>query len=189
MNATRTRKGSRKARKTSPDTEARRAEVELAVQHIDGEAPGYLAFRARWGDRYSEANLARLWVQCPAATALHKFPTWRGTFGRQVRKGEHAIMLRQPHTTHDESKITALNPTGEVFLGAPWMSLFDISQTSELGDFDESAAPDADPDQVAEVKRLRAEAIRLHPDTTGDPGTAPAFMAAWARYEQAKAQL
>jgi hypothetical protein len=41
------------------------------------------------------------------------------------------------------------------------------------------------------VKRLRAEAIKIHPDITGDAsqGAARAFSAAWARYEQAKAYL
>lgn len=179
---TRSRKTHR-AHKANPATEARQAEVELAITQVNDESPDFAAFIARWGDRYSASNLHRLWVQCPRATALHKFGTWRG-MGRQVRKGEHAIWLRIPHTSHDDDRITAENPTGEIFTGAPWMGLFDISQTSEIGEFDETA-PDASPEQADELKRLRAAAIALHPDTTGED-TGLAFSAAWLAYEAAR---
>lgn len=190
MTTTKSRKGSRKSsRGPSQASQDRQAEVELLATQFDDQAPDYLSFRALWADRYSESNLARLWAQCPRATQLHRFGTWRG-MGRAVRKGERAVWLRIPHTSHSEDKITAENPTGEVFTGAPWMALFDFSQTGELGeDFTEEAAPDASPDALAEVKRLRMAAVRLHPDTTGDPGTAPAFMAAWAAYEAARDAL
>ena len=170
----------------SPQTEARQAEVELAASAVDGEAPDYLLFLHRWSGRYAETNLARLWVQAPGATILHKFGTWRG-MGRQVRTGEHAIWLRIPHTSRDEDKITPDNPSGEVFHGAPWMGLFDYAQTELIGDFAETA-PDANPDLLAEVKRLRFAATRLHPDMTGQD-TGPEFMAAWSLYESAKARL
>jgi len=175
-----------RTRKTSAQTEDRRAEIELAVTAINDEAPDFGLFLARWSGRYAENNLRRLWVQAPSATCLHKFGTWRG-MGRQVRKGEHAIWLMQPHTHLDPAKVTPGNPDGQVFTGASWMGLFDYSQTDLIGDFAEDAEG-ADPDQLAEVKRLRKEATRLHPDMTG-ADTAAAFMAAWARYESAKANL
>ena len=187
MTYTRTRKGSKAHRGPSQAAQDRQAEVELAVTGINDETPDYGAFLARWGSRYGEANLARLWVQCPGATALHRFGTWHGT-GRQVRKGEHAIWLRIPHNGFDPDKVTAENPDGRVFRGAPWMALFDYSQTQPADGFDDTAPADADPDLVAEVKRLRMAAARLHPDMTG-ADTAAAFMAAWARYEAAKARL
>jgi hypothetical protein len=179
--------GRRKTRrKPSAENEARKAEVELTVKAIDDEAPDYLVFLNRWSGRYAEANLQRLWVQAPGATCLHKFGTWRG-MGRQVRTGEHAIWLRIPHTSRDADKITPDNPDGEIFHGAPWMGLFDYAQTDPIGDFTEDA-PGANPDLLAEVKRLRREAVKLHPDTTM-ADTAAAFMAAWAAYETAKARL
>ena len=112
---------------------------------------------ARWGDRYNVNNLRRLWVQAPRATCLHKFNTWQG-MGRQVRKGEHAILLMHPRTGTDPEKATADNPDGTVFYGASWMALFDYAQTDPIGEFTEQAGPDATPDQVAEVKRLRMHA-------------------------------
>jgi hypothetical protein len=183
---TKSRAGRKTRRGPSQATEDRRAEVELAASAVNDEAPDFRAFLHRWQDRYAEANLARLWVQRPGATCLHKFGTWRG-MGRQVRKGESAIWLRIPHTSRDEDKITPDNPDGRVFHGAPWMGLFDISQTSDIDDFAETAEG-ANPDLLAEVKRLRMAAVRLHPDTTG-ADTAAAFMAAWAAYETAKARL
>ena len=116
MTYTRTRKGSKAHRGPSQAAQDRQAEVELAVTGINDETPDYGAFLARWGSRYGEANLARLWVQCPGATALHRFGTWHGT-GRQVRKGEHAIWLRIPHNGFDPDKVTAENPDGRVFAG------------------------------------------------------------------------
>ena len=181
-----TKTRARRTRRPSPQNEARKAQVELAVTMIDDDAPDFWLFLQRWADRYGENNLRRLWVQAPRATVLHKFGTWRG-MGRQVRDGEHAIWLKQPHTGFDPDKITAANPDGKVFYGAAWMALFDYAQTHAIGEFEDAAA-DADPDLLEEVRRLRAEAVKLHPDTTGRD-SAPEFVAAWARYEAAKARL
>lgn len=183
------------ARKERAD--ARKAEIELAVENIDEDAPDFRAFLARWGDRYNYNNLCRLWVQAPRATCLHKFPTWQG-MGRQVRKGERAILLMQPRTSTDPDRATPENPRGEVFHGASWMALFDYAQTDGVDDFTDRAPADADPDLVAEVKRLRTAALAEHPDVVA-PNTTPddpAFLAAcekfsvaWKRYEDAKTRL
>ena len=182
----RRRTGRRQSDAKREQAEQLRAGIELAAQSIDDDAPDFIAFLARWGDRYAENNLRRLWVQAPNATCLHKFMTWQG-MGRQVRTGQKAVYLMQPRTSVDPDKVTALNPRGEVFHGASWMALFDYAQTMAIGEFDDTV-PDADPALVAEVKRLRMAACQLHPDMTGRD-TAPEFMAAWARYEQAKARM
>jgi N-terminal domain of anti-restriction factor ArdC len=182
---------SKARRGPNPQTEARKAEIELATERIDQEAPDFRLFLARWGDRYSLSNLMRLWVQCPTATCLHKFETWRG-MGRQVRKGERAILIMTPRVSYDAEKITPANPKGEVFHGASWVALFDYAQTSLIGDYDDRASnPDATAEQLAEVKRLRQEATSLHPDVTGDTSqeAARAFSAAWDRYESARDRL
>jgi hypothetical protein len=165
--------------------EARKAEIELAAKAVDEDAPDFGAFLARWGDRYNINNLRRLWVKAPGATCLHKFGTWQ-SMGRQVRRGETAILLMQPRTGHDADRVSPDNPSGEVFYGASWMALFDFAQTDPIDEFSERTAADADPALVAEVKRLRMEAAVLHPDRGGVPEK---FMAAWARYEAAKARL
>jgi hypothetical protein len=182
-----TRNATRKPSKAQQDrktrNEERRAEVEVMTQAINDEAPDYLAFLNRWGDRYGQNNLNRLWVQYPRATVLHKFPTWQ-KMGRQVRTGESAIWLKTPRTSRDPEKITPENPDGEVFHGASWVPLFDYAQTDPIGDFAEDAS--SNPDLAAEVKRLRMEAVSKHPDVGGSHEE---FVAAWARYEAAKARL
>lgn len=175
----------RQSAKRQEETAAHEAAIELAAEAVQDDAPDFVAFLARWEDRYNINNLRRLWVQAPGATQLHKYGTWQG-MGRQVRKGEHAILLMQPRTGIDPERITASNPEGKVFYGASWMALFDYAQTDSIGEFTDTAGPDATPDQVAEVKRLRAEAVSLHPDRGGDPAD---FMAAWARYEVARDRL
>jgi hypothetical protein len=185
---------SKSRRGPSQATQDRQAEVELMAAAVNDEAPDYAAFLARWLPLgiYSETNLQRLFVQCPAARPrLHKGGTWRA-MGRQVRPGEKAIWLRIKHTSRDEDKITPDNPDGEVFHGAPWCALFDISQTGEVGEeWTEPAPAGANPADLAEVKRLRAEAMKLHPDTTGDNSqeAGRAFSAAWSLYEAARARL
>jgi hypothetical protein len=186
MTTTASRRGRRQpSAKRQQELTARKEAIETAAEAVDQEAPDFRAFLARWGDRYSLSNLLRLWVQAPSATCLHKFPTWQG-MGRQVRKGEHAILLMQPRTSLDPERVTPENPDGRVFHGASWMALFDFAQTDPIGEFTEQATADADPQLVAEVKRLRMEAANLHPDRGGEPAE---FMAAWARYETAKARL
>jgi hypothetical protein len=185
MAATKTRRPARKmSAERKEQLDARKAEIELAGEAVDDSDPDVAAFLARWGDRYNENNLRRLWVQYPRATCLHKYETWR-KLGRQVRKGETAILLMHPRTGRDEDRMTPENPNGEVFYGASWMALFDFAQTDPIGDFTDDA-PDADPVLLEEVKRLRNEAAAVHPDRGGSPEQ---FMAAWARYEDAKARL
>ena len=106
---TKSKTGRKQRRGPSQATQDRQAQVELAASTIDDEAPDYAAFLRRWADRYADANLARLWVQAPNATTLHKFGTWRG-MGRQVRPGEKAVWLRIPHNGFDADKITETNP-------------------------------------------------------------------------------
>jgi hypothetical protein len=149
-------------------------ELVKAADAINEDDPDYLAFLRRWGNRYSTRNLQMLWVQCPHATSLHKYEAWTKA-GLQVRKGEKAIYLFRPNTKVDPKAVTEANPAGDVVSGVYLISLFDISQT----DLNEPVATD-DPDQLAELKRLRMEAANAHPDRGG---TAEQFMTAWARFE------
>lgn len=178
----------RPARRTSPqrqqELEARKADIEQAAEAVSDDAPDFAAFLARFADRYSASNLRRLWVQAPGATCLHKYGTWQA-MGRQVRRGESAILLRIPHTSTDPEKVTSDNPRGEVFHGAPWMALFDFAQTDPVGEFTEGDG-EADAALVAEAKRLKMAAAAVHPDRGGDPAE---FMTAWARYEVVAEQI
>jgi hypothetical protein len=174
----------RRPRKPNAANEARKNEVELAAQTVTGDEPDYELFLRRWGQRYGENNLHRLWVQAPHATVLHFHNTWE-KMGRHVKAGQKAIWLRIPRRGRDESKVTETNPDGSVFYGAPWQAFFDYSQTEEIGNHAESP-PDASPDQLAEIKRLRTEARKLHPDVTGDNSmeARDKFVAAWNAYEK-----
>ena len=93
----------------------------------------------------------------------------------------------QPRTGTDPERATELNPDGKVFYGASWMALFDFAQTDSLDEYVEGGGDgDVDPALIAEAKRLKMEAVPLHPDRGGDPA---AFMAAWARYERVAEQI
>ena len=161
--------------RTSPSA----ADLIKLADAIDDSDPDYQAFLRRWGTRYSPRNLQLLWVQCPHATSLHSYQVWAQA-GLQVRKGERAIRLFRPRTKVDPKKITERNPDGDVITGISLISLFDISQCDLL----EPVATD-DPDVIAELKRLRMEAANAHPDRGG---SAEEFIAAWQRYEEAKAK-
>lgn len=171
-----------KTRRRKPRQDPRVAGIIKLADAVNEEASDYLEFLRRWGDRYSPRNCALLWVQCPGATSLHKYETWLRA-GLKVRGGEKAIKLYQPRSRFNPAKVTAQNLDGEEVTGVTMVSLFDISQCDLL----EPVAID-DPDVLAEVKRLRFEAVQLHPDKhPDDPGAHEAFKAAWAKYEQAKA--
>ncbi len=59
-------------------TAARKAEIELAVEAIQDDAPDFMAFLARWGDRYNENNLRRLWVASTQRDVLAQVPDLAG---------------------------------------------------------------------------------------------------------------
>ena len=54
----------------------------------------WLRMQARF-HQYSFANTVLILCQCPTATRVAGFHTWR-RLGRQVRRGEHAIWLLAP---------------------------------------------------------------------------------------------
>src|SRR5690242_4930220 len=58
----------------------------------------FLETRARFAE-YSPRNCMLIALQCPHATAVASFKTWK-TLGRHVRKGEHAIRILAPITVH-----------------------------------------------------------------------------------------
>lgn len=168
-------------RRRKPRQDPRIAGIIQLADAVNQEAPDYLEFLRRWGDRYSPRNCALLWVQCPVATSLHKYETWLRA-GLKVREGQKAIRLYQPRSRFNPKNVTAQNPDGEEVTGVTMVALFDISQVDLL----EPVAID-DPDLLAEVKRLRFEAVQLHPDRQPEnPDAHEEFKAAWARYEKAK---
>lgn len=83
---------------------------------------------------YSFSNVLLIVSQCPHASYVAGYSTWKNSFNRIVRKGEKAIRIIAPcpyKTTNDE--------TGEeedriTFRAA---SVFDISQTMQIPDTDE----------------------------------------------------
>lgn len=84
-------------------------------------------------------NACLLWCQYPTATMVGGFQQWR-TAGRQVRKGEHGLMIWAPiRRNESEAKIEldgTAPATAEVSGGRSsfiMVTVFDVSQTDEVG--------------------------------------------------------
>jgi len=92
----------------------------------------YLAAIGRFY-RYSLGNVLLIWSQCPTATHVAGFCTWR-QLGRQVRRGEHGIRILAPvlrrlpaeNREADEDKVVAFRPA----------YIFDVMQTSSIDGHD-----------------------------------------------------
>ena len=76
-----------------PDLTATLAE---GISHLASteEWRRYLSFQSRF-HRYSFGNVLLIAAQCPGATRVAGFSTWR-KMGRPVRKGEKAIWILAP---------------------------------------------------------------------------------------------
>ncbi|MGH9018294.1 MAG: ArdC-like ssDNA-binding domain-containing protein [Acidimicrobiales bacterium] len=88
----------------------------------------YLDFQSRF-HRYSFGNVLLIGTQCPEATQVAGFATWR-RLDRPVRKGEKAIWILAPLTVRDD------DGGHRAVRGFRRVAVFDISQT-------EGAAPPA----------------------------------------------
>lgn len=82
---------------SSPALQAALARLEQAVTGIQDSAAfrAYLDVQARF-HRYSFSNALLILAQCPDATQVAGFQTWK-QLGRPVRKGEHGIKIIVPY--------------------------------------------------------------------------------------------
>ena len=83
---------------------------------------------------YSFNNCVLIMMQCPQASYVAGYSTWRKSFNRNVKRGEKAIRIvaPYPHKVVDED-------TGEemVYMNYRPTSVFDISQTAQIPDTEE----------------------------------------------------
>lgn len=117
----------------------------------------YLSAMARF-HRYSIGNLMLILLQCPHATHVAGFNTWR-TLGRHVNRGEKGILILAPVTLKLEqgnppppgAEADALDGL-DTIVAFRAVHVFDVSQTDgdPLPDF---ARPDGDPGQYSEHLR------------------------------------
>lgn len=109
-----------------PERAALLATLEQGVRELAGSTQWtrYLAYQARLR-RYSPNNVLLIAAQCPRASQVASFTTWR-RLGRAVRRGERAIWIlapvrarRRTDCGEDEERVVA-------FRAVP---VFDVSQT------------------------------------------------------------
>jgi antirestriction protein ArdC len=87
----------------------------------------YLDCQSRF-HKYSFGNVLLITAQCPSATQVAGFQSWR-KMGRFVRKGEVAICILAP-MVHKASDATTDDDAAErVIRGFKWVGVFDVSQT------------------------------------------------------------
>lgn len=102
--------------------------LKAAVAAIqDSEAfKAYLRTQARF-HRYSFRNVMLIWSQCPHATQVAGYETWRA-LGRQVRKGETGIRIYAP--VQFKARGEDRDESGEqTRTGFRAVAVFDVSQT------------------------------------------------------------
>ena len=87
--------------KPSDDTRAR---VEALTEQLETgvkavfESEKYKAYLNAMSKflHYSFGNVMLILMQCPEASMVAGYTTWKKQFGRTVKKGEHGIMILAP---------------------------------------------------------------------------------------------
>lgn len=135
----------------APITDERLAELTDRLEngikdlYASGRYAEYLSAMSKF-HRYSFGNALLILFQCPTATHVAGYTTWKKDFGRQVKRGEHGIQIIAPcpyeRAIQQEKKDPA---TGQTLYGADGKAItetkyvpatkfkvatvFDVSQT------------------------------------------------------------
>jgi antirestriction protein ArdC len=104
----------------------------------------YLRVMSKFHD-YSYRNLLLILMQCPSASRIAGFGTWKKEFDRYPRAGEKSIKILAPAPIKTAQEVPQLDPTGNIVVGADGapvteqqeiiiprfrvVSVFDVSQT------------------------------------------------------------
>jgi antirestriction protein ArdC len=113
-----------------------KAELELIEKGIEellksGKWAEYLKFQSAFHN-YSFGNTMLIMVQCPTATRVAGYNTWK-KLGRQVLKGQKAIKILAPMIFKGEKEETKDNGDKETkefsYMKFKGVSVFDVSQT------------------------------------------------------------
>lgn len=78
---------------------------------------------------YSPSNTLLIYSQCPEATLVAGYQTWKNRYGRFVRKGEKAIRIFAPYTYRTKERDDQDALVSGTKIGFRAISVFDISQT------------------------------------------------------------
>ncbi|MDS0478403.1 ArdC-like ssDNA-binding domain-containing protein [Natrinema sp. 1APR25-10V2] len=140
--------------------------IDDLVDHVDdaqasAEFQEWLDVQSRFHD-YSHRNTLLINLQCPEATKVAGYNTWRNKFDRHVQEGESAIWIWTPIITkqcpkcknspsyHEQSdcEYDEMSPDewSKGFVGFKPTSVFDVSQTEgePLPELETEATGDAD---------------------------------------------
>lgn len=122
-----------------------RLENGIRDLYASGQYAAYLAAMSKF-HRYSFGNALLILLQCPHATRVAGYTTWKKSFGRNVKRSEKGIQILAPCTSQryiwQEAKdpdtgIVQKNPDGSPVMEAALVTVtrfkvatvFDISQT------------------------------------------------------------
>ena len=113
--------------------ERRRQLIQRSVNALRSEHSFRQWLRARkCFHHYSPLNVLHIAVQCPDATYVAGFHTWRTKLGYQVRKGEKGIVILVPHTRKIEETDEAREERSERRVYFRAGHVFDRSQVDPI---------------------------------------------------------
>lgn len=152
---------------------------QLSTALAQGESDkmrAYLSAMARF-HHYSTGNLMLILLQCPAATHVAGYSTWKN-LGRHVRRGEKGILILAPvrvkrdHvSTPPIAEATADPDPGEAVVAFRGVHVFDVSQT-DGEPLPEFARPDGDPGEYSERLRRLVAQLSIELEYSDDLGSA-----------------
>ena len=122
-----------------------RLESGIKELYASGRYAEYLAAMSKFHN-YSYGNALLILAQCPTATNVAGYNTWKNVFDRQVRRGERGIQILAPCPYQRAAMVEKKDPmTGETLYGADGkpvkepgfvratrfrvVTVFDVSQT------------------------------------------------------------
>ncbi len=129
----------------------------------------YLAFIARF-HRYSVNNQMLIYIQCPQATFVAGYRTWK-EMGYQVARGQKGIRILapQPH-----KRINQETGQEEEAISFTTVSVFDVSQLANLAERPLPAFFGPLPDDQQELYEKLAQAVRADGISLAEGWTGPA---------------
>jgi hypothetical protein len=141
----------------------------LAALLDEGHSDRLTAFLKTMGrlHRYSWHNVALIATQCPSATRVAGFQTWR-TLGRFVRKGEKGIVIMAPIIGRRRD---AADDDAKGVLGFRAAYVFDLAQT-DGEPLAETAEASGDPGSKTEALRAAIVERGISIETVDDLGGA-----------------
>lgn len=153
--------------------------LEQGIKDVfaSGKYEDYLQAMGKF-HRYSVNNCILIAMQCPMASMVAGYKLWKNEFGRQVKKGEHAIRILAPMTRKVtrtvKNELTGEEEEQEVrFTTYRSVPVFDISQTEgpEVPMLAAKLTGDVDEGMIERAVAVSPVPVRFEPV----PGSANGF--------------